>query len=1472
MASKNRDDFPAAVKRALAERVAWHCSICLRYTIGPHSDNSKSLKSGHAAHICGAAPGPGGARYDANQTPEQRKSAENGIWACKDCGDQIDKDEDRFKVPWLLKRKADIEKAIDDGRRAGFLEGHRLLAAFASLSEFADSVSLENAITSNHAWISEVFAHQAQARRYFGQSLAPAAKHPYKVLKRQGVVNGIAGALKVQSQAVVAVLGEEGVGKSWALAKALVQWKDRPLVVFVSSKDIKATPSYSQILDQLIEQLVIQSGERQTEAIRTFWQHQFDTWALEVALAPRLIVCIDGLNENTAVDWPRWINGASADLSRIGGRLVVTDRERHFEQKIKDGLASPVATVRVGTWSREELEILLEGRGVNIDDLIPEVHRSLQNPRLLGIALARADVALHELTPQRLLFEYLRQSQAENRLGENPAQFSRRLADHAENIRAKALLQRTTGLGQFDVRDIDGSPSFSLSVDLLHASSSHFYTQLASPSQYRLSNDGLIVAFGIGLVTALTERTTGQKTAAEALESLLEPIEALDMTADAVFAAMQFAAVEAVTPSVQVALLGRFLQLQNIDSKIYPAFVAVARTSPDISLQALYEIDRGNGRPSAKNWLISALRDARDDGATWIQIKRRVDSWLRIYSLDAQLQMPGFLNQPNAEERLKTQRIKQKAKERGLTAPERSFLDANCERNDNFDASALAKDAFLLIAGRPLQEFGTALSAWAFHHALAPAWDAPSDDFQALIQFNTQDWQATSDALRQAVRNLVPGPLSETGQWCLATLWGAIATDLADRERQPLLDVLRPDRHQFRGSRLVEKLSSTDPCDPHSSRPDDLTFLTETAEKQDFSQIYQNRQGKNPVLRAAEPALCRWLPVLAVDTERRLADHVLQYDLPGLGLAMSEISSETAVLDDSAVRRLEDVARRFSQSEYGKSSAEHDAWRASNFALAAAVPHLSADEQFKLLDSLPQPGSLIITTAEMFGKIDAATFEQAYLRAHSSNSFDKMTTYLCFAAYSETPLSRRVQDILVDQALTECDVTYLAIIVLAWHGSADAQKRFTDSGWRASEIKDKSKRQEAFYGSLILINAAQREGLDPLDLLPRIEPSAFDYAARKLGDKIAGPLTQLLASCVSRLANAKLPDVTPPASRLISSDDALSHSHIDVELYESAQSLKDSLDRASESDAEFQARVESADLRFRNFEDGLEKLDAREVIENLGREPVRLAARFSPDQVRDWASICIRAPSAKRPQLANLALTIGSGLTENDETLAVSLFETYADVQPTLQLTFDLRALPHAEIATWTGTGGPLLSAWRSRRLDEAPNDQAIAQSIDGALYNGQDEFLRGYVESGVRSVIPAVRARAVIVAGFMDQAEWIDELFARLEPELGLVRVALDSARYAYERNTWSKHWFTQMCTTSSKAVFWRYSKIFLKIVDFRFEYWARSHVEKATIWNQFSPDLKSKLQSRIKSWKEFRAKTLLGQKVPDPRYIRQN
>ena len=110
MAKKNRDEFSPKTVLQIAKRAGWLCSYpaCRTPTVGATSDGDGEINIGTAAHICAAA--PGGPRYDEKTTSQERSSAKNGIWMCRDHGKAIDSTDPEFTVERLREWKQQAEK------------------------------------------------------------------------------------------------------------------------------------------------------------------------------------------------------------------------------------------------------------------------------------------------------------------------------------------------------------------------------------------------------------------------------------------------------------------------------------------------------------------------------------------------------------------------------------------------------------------------------------------------------------------------------------------------------------------------------------------------------------------------------------------------------------------------------------------------------------------------------------------------------------------------------------------------------------------------------------------------------------------------------------------------------------------------------------------------------------------------------------------------------------------------------------------------------------------------------------------------------------------------------------------------------------------------------------------------------------------------------------------------------------------
>ncbi|HVU88060.1 MAG TPA: hypothetical protein VHD36_12140 [Pirellulales bacterium] len=106
-----RDGFSPRTKRVIASRVGYRCSNpqCQTWTTAPQVDPGEAYNQGKAAHITAAS--PGGPRYDASLTSEQRRHASNGIWLCTSCADRVDNAKADFSVE-LLRQWKDASEAF----------------------------------------------------------------------------------------------------------------------------------------------------------------------------------------------------------------------------------------------------------------------------------------------------------------------------------------------------------------------------------------------------------------------------------------------------------------------------------------------------------------------------------------------------------------------------------------------------------------------------------------------------------------------------------------------------------------------------------------------------------------------------------------------------------------------------------------------------------------------------------------------------------------------------------------------------------------------------------------------------------------------------------------------------------------------------------------------------------------------------------------------------------------------------------------------------------------------------------------------------------------------------------------------------------------------------------------------------------------------------------------------------------------
>ncbi|UZA81267.1 HNH endonuclease [Pseudomonas syringae] len=104
-----RHDFLQKTVQRLRDRAGNVCSFpeCHVNTHGSAFTGDKAVGVGVACHIKAAA--PGGPRYDAKQTKDERRHLSNGIWMCQTHSKLVDADDSAYSIETLLEWKQKAE-------------------------------------------------------------------------------------------------------------------------------------------------------------------------------------------------------------------------------------------------------------------------------------------------------------------------------------------------------------------------------------------------------------------------------------------------------------------------------------------------------------------------------------------------------------------------------------------------------------------------------------------------------------------------------------------------------------------------------------------------------------------------------------------------------------------------------------------------------------------------------------------------------------------------------------------------------------------------------------------------------------------------------------------------------------------------------------------------------------------------------------------------------------------------------------------------------------------------------------------------------------------------------------------------------------------------------------------------------------------------------------------------------------------
>lgn len=1325
------------------------------------------------------------------------------------------------------------------------------------------SFGLPLARDANKAWLTGALSDRRRAIALFGQPLAPLAAASVALKDRGHLVDAVRAAFSARPPSpITAILGDEGCGKTWLAAESWRGLAPPPVLLFASAADTPANASRAEDFEPwLINRLIDQTGEITSEVLRSRWRRRVTRWRKSnmAPASPRFVLLVDGLNQASRRSWPRWLDSMAELVESYGGGLALTSRAAYFRDHVGSAVLTPVTKITTPEWSEPELEELLKGAGAD-EPLSAEVRARLRNPRLLSIALELKSLGhittLSQLTVGRLLFEHIRFAERDGVSVEPAHVFAQHLVEHAGQILDRVRSQ------QHDDRLVFSVDALKPLSELQALTGERFFQRLPeTPSLYALTNDGLDLALGLAIIRQIQSALRNNRDAGEALRQIIEPIGALDLTATAMLAATSVAAVdENCTDELREALIVEYLALQNLDEASYPDFLTLLRAVPDAALAAHSRIVAAPRNVHHAEWLSEGVSQLMTIPSERQAVEKHIRRLLRTYSLSPALQHRSFSREEAApSDKIADRGAELQARMALLSAPERALLEG-MHRRDEFDPGALHRAAFDLLAGRPLAPFAEDLVACALSEAINSALSSPYNVFIDLIRFNKVDWREAETALRRAVARFATEDTSPSGQWAYVAVLRGLATFEDSLVEVRLVNDLTKDRQSLGGWRLVETYSTSDPCDPDAVEPPNLAATADRYAQVDVANLGQgtDHTAEDHFLDGATAAVARFKPETAVATRRRIAMQQLQRNDLALRIALARLRPDSVLFTQEHVAALRDIARHHSRPKPADGSRDPH-WIVAQYALLLAFPHLTGGEQAEVLASLPPHGPLLLDLLDFIKPVPIETTTASLERALATGEETRILGALAVAAAQDGPLDDGARQLLPGLLSAERHgLRTYALSLIASRGGSDLLGLVARSDWRARG--DAERRDlEAWYGSVVLVRAAEAGLLDIEEAIDRISPNTYGLALGSLGDQAAPLIARRLNEALVTLLHAELPTIDLYFSAEQSKDGPLGYSLNEPEAADSEEAFR----RASQPIEQQQARNDAAWGQFRIFKDALTERGAELLLSEPNQRAIRACVTLSPSHGRDMADEIIRARPELRARARNFALVLAQELASHDGALSEALFSSVVDLNGRLTLTSGESKLRLDQLVAWRPDATEGWDTLRRRRLESADNDHDLALEVLSALIAGKGQFIESFAAECLADPQPVVVARGLTVLGFgLESAETTQRLVDASTGPGYLGQVAV-KAREAYDRARWAKSWRHTMIRATDPSHYWRAGVLVAKLVDPRCDLWSDT-VAPGSIAETFDPLFKAAFRRRMDRWAQKRKSSLFGLTLP--------
>lgn len=622
------------------------------------------------------------------------------------------------------------------------------------------SIGYQAVRDASHAHVRDIWESRRKANARFGQNVAGGAEGAHHV-RQSGLIDCLDAWCKVaKSGEVGALVGLDGMGKTWAAIDWLQSKLDRlPIIVLAPSSALGTTRSTLADLVRFVAQYLADITEVRTVS---YWEQRVRRLlARPPEEGPCFLLFFDGLNQCSSFDWLGVFRQLEDDLFYQRTLTLISSRTSFFEERLNELRTLDAKPVRIdvlgydlapgGTFDQK-----LKLAGLSREELSEELIQLAAVPRMFDLVVKLKDSfgGVSAVTVNRLLWAYGTSTigvSTDNAFSEDDwRRFIIELAKEHKDANRNSTIQR--------IKDL--SKDATLTPDQIYQRVSgvidSIFTKLSGDGELVFDSDFVHHVLGLALVKRM-EQAGSEVDAAMVLEEFMDPIAGYDSRAETLCAAVNISLLRENSqhPEWLGTLCTFWIQTQNLPDEHIKELGVLA---PELLTPLLDVIEASVGHvlSTPRHIAVNALSKAKkNDGLVARKIAERGARWHRFISLENHgSNTEQGENSPYGHrcKRLKERITTAEAGE--VTVAGRVFEIVEYRGDDLVIAAAQ------LLQGRPLANATEFFVTGAIHQAIVGG-GTEHESQSWLNVLNTVDPEKAAERLRSAselVRDRTPEP------------------------------------------------------------------------------------------------------------------------------------------------------------------------------------------------------------------------------------------------------------------------------------------------------------------------------------------------------------------------------------------------------------------------------------------------------------------------------------------------------------------------------------------------------------------------------------------------------------------------------------------------------------------------------------------------------------------------------------------